>query len=270
MINLSALTETLNNILRRITRILPSSCVVCGRISDNTYNLCRGCEEDLPWLEQSCSVCGVELMAADVSDAGHTPSYRNTRVQTCGSCRLKPPPFTRCIGIFHYRSPVDKLLSGFKFHAKFAAGFALSNILARQMQDCYEAPSEIGYSPVLKPDLILPVPLHVNRLRLRGFNQALEISRVISRRCHIRVSNSALIRIRDTSPQTELSSAAARKANLSGAFAIGDSSQLVGVNSVALIDDVVTTMTTVTAIATVLRSHGIDHIEVWCLARASK
>ncbi len=242
--------KVLPTLFKSLIGLLPTSCVVCGRDSQNCYNLCHVCEAELPWIQRSCPVCGIDRIG------------QSQLVDTCGSCLLNPPPFTSCNGIFHYVSPIDKLLTDFKFNARFEVGFALSNILSKYMQRYYLNSK--------KPDLILPVPLHRNRLRLRGFNQAIEIAKVVSRLCHIPLSKSAIMKIRDTSPQTEIGTARARKLNLRGAFSVANPAILKNVKSVALIDDVVTTMATVTALSKVLQSHGISRIDVWCLARANR
>ncbi len=138
----------------------------------------------------------------------------------------------------------------------------LSLLLANKMR--------VHYTKTPNPDLLLAIPLHRNRLKQRGFNQSIEIARVISRYCQIPLVKSALSKIRDTSPQTELGSARARKSNLKGAFRLANARQLESVKSIALIDDVVTTMATISAVSKVLQHHGIRHIDVWCLARSSR
>ena len=132
----------------RIPKLLPTSCIVCGRNSTGSYSLCLNCQSELPWMDRVCCRCGIAIEA------------RSTTGDCCGSCLLSPPPFTRCRGIFYYASPIDKLISGFKFNAHFHAGFALSTILADKMRTHY-ANTEL-------PDLLLAIPLHRNRLGQRA------------------------------------------------------------------------------------------------------
>lgn len=230
--------------------LLPTNCIVCGRSSTNPNSLCHDCESELPWMGRACCNCGIPIDTQSLKD------------DTCGSCLLAPPPFSSCRGIFHYDSPIDKLISGFKFNAHFHVGFTLSTILANKMRE--------HYTKTQNPDLLLAIPLHRNRLKQRGFNQSIEIARVISRHCQIPLAKSALHKIRDTSPQTKLGSARARKSNLKDAFRIANGRHLESVKSIALIDDVVTTMATICAVSKVLQHHGIRRIDVWCLARSSR
>lgn len=241
---------TFQSLRLQLSKLLPAACVVCGQSCFNIYSLCNECEYALPWTKTSCKQCGLEK---DI----------NTMVNmSCGHCLINPPVFNYCNAVFRYVSPVNKLVANFKFNAHFDAGHCLSSLMAKKMQNAY-ANEE-------KPQLIIPVPLHRNRIRKRGFNQALEIGKVVSRRCQIALAHSVVCRSRDTSPQTELRSAQARKLNLSNAFVVSDKAALRNSSFVVLLDDVVTTMATANAISKVLRHQGIRRIDVWCLARASR
>lgn len=179
----------------------------------------------------------------------------------CSGCLLRSPPFRLCRGLFHYRSPIDTLISGFKYHARFDIGHAFANLLAVKMREHYEERD--------KPDVLLPVPLHPHRLRTRGYNQAIEIANVVASVCKIPVNSSLASRRKDTAPQTETGSAAERRKNMLSAFAVADGILSESVRSIAIIDDVVTTMATITALSTALSSAGIEIVDVWCIARAS-
>lgn len=113
------------------------------------------------------------------------------------------------------------------------------------------------------PDLIIPIPLHSQRLHERGFNQALEIARPIAKNLAIPIDYQGIKRIKHTLAQSGLS-AKARKQNISQAFAaFRDYSGL----SIAVIDDVVTTSHTMMEFCRVLKNQGAAHITVWCCAR---
>ena len=150
------------NLYRRLLQSIPSPCIVCGKSSQAAYSLCPDCETDLPWAGPCCIRCGEELSAT-------SPDPRS-----CAGCTLHPPPFASCSAAFRYQSPIDSLLSGFKFKARFEAGNVLALLLAEKIAQ--------HYRNTTAPDLLLPVPLHQKRLRQRGFNQALEITRVVSRK----------------------------------------------------------------------------------------
>lgn len=243
----NSLTQALS---KALSQLLTAECALCGLDCNANYGLCLDCEAALPRMQTSCLQCGAEQADNAFIDG------------VCGNCLLNPLVFNLCRAAFHYASPVNKLITNFKFNAKFDAGYSLATILARDIRH--------HYANRQKPQLLIPVPLHRNRLRIRGFNQAVEIGKVISRQCNIPLGHSAIKKIRDTTPQIELSSALARKTNVSNAFAIADESLLKNTERVVVLDDVVTTMATVAAISKLLRQQGVQQVDVWCLARAGR
>jgi ComF family protein len=184
---------------------------------------------------------------------------RSDAVVVCAACEARLP---RCVedaeempidmlAVFAYRFPVDRLVHRFKFAGDLAVGRWLSSRLA------------VRVASVASPDLLVAPPLTTARLRERGFNQALEIAKVVGRAHGIRVALDALEKTRETLPQPSLD-ARERRANLRGAFACrADMSGL----SVAIVDDVITTGGTVAAIAAALRDAGAGRITAWGVAR---
>jgi ComF family protein len=112
--------------------------------------------------------------------------------------------------------------------------------------------------------LLLPVPLHPSRLSERGFNQSLEIARWSARRLCLPLAPGLAVRVRATAPQAGLSSGD-RRANLRDAFLAGTAVR--GLN-IGLVDDVVTTGSTVTALSAALLDAGAASVSVFCVARA--
>jgi ComF family protein len=113
------------------------------------------------------------------------------------------------------------------------------------------------------PQLLIPVPLHPGRLRERGYNQALELARPLSRRLAIPLDYLSCRRTRPTQAQSELPMKERRK-NVRGAFQVKGE---IPARHVALIDDVVTTGSTVTELTRLLKRHGVRRVQVWTLAR---
>lgn len=150
---------------------------------------------------------------------------------------------------FVYASPVDKLVQRFKFDEDLCAGRLLAHLAL---------PAFNGSAP----QALIPVPLHINRLRQRGFNQALELARWWGRGRDVPVLAGSLVRCRATRIQSSLS-AAERRVNLSGAFLASGPLPA----HVALVDDVVTTGSTVAEAALALAEAGTARVDVWCLAR---
>jgi len=117
----------------------------------------------------------------------------------------------------------------------------------------------------LSADVIVPVPLHVRRLRERGYNQAALLARELGKGVGLPVLENALIRVRETSPQVDLN-AEDRKENVRGAFHCPDD-RLAG-NRVLLGDDVYTTGATLEACSLALKQRGVRTVWALTLARA--
>lgn len=166
---------------------------------------------------------------------------------------------SRTVAAFGYTEPVSPLIAAYKYRGALQVGRVLGDLLLERVTQAYRGQA--------LPQLLLPVPLHSSRLRERGFNQALVLARQLGKGLDVPVSPDALARVRQTPPQQGLS-AAARKRNLRGAFRL--QTELTAVTSIALIDDVVTTMSTAHELARVLRRQcgGNLELHLWCLARA--
>lgn len=234
-------------------RLLPanafSRCLICDLPSRGLASVCTNCRAELPWLDRPCDRCGESLESM--------PAL----ITRCNKCLLKSHTVDRCQGLFHYQSPIDKMIAGFKFKARFDFGSFLSRLLTES--------TKLAWQLRAPPELIVPVPLHRCRQRERGFNQAIVLARAVAEGNGIPLKRHHLRKLRDTPAQTSMSSAHARRANPVKAFAL-DTGNSEPVRSVALIDDVVTTMATVTAVTKVLKQSGVKHVEVWCLARTTR
>lgn len=233
--------------VRQLLNSVPGNCSLCRRICRGT-SLCRRCQQSLPWLQSACPRCGLTLI--------------NSSGAACGYCATRAPTVDRCVAPLHYGEPVDRLIGGFKFHARFADGRSLALLLADAARRAYADDS--------LPQLLLPMPLHRRRWRQRGYNQALEVARVLSVSLQLPLCYDAISRQRATAAQTSLTSIAARRRNVAGAFKVIRAERLEDIGHVAIVDDVVTTMATVNALAACLRRHGVTRVDAWCLARASR
>ena len=150
--------------------------------------------------------------------------------------------------------PVDSLVRALKFRGERCHARILGTLLARERLRCA--------APL--PDWVVPVPLHPLRLRQRGYNQAAELARFAARELSLPLDCTALRRTRATREQTGLGSDA-RALNVSGAFAVTRS--LRGLR-LALVDDVVTTGSTVGAAFAALKAAGAGGVELWVVAHA--
>lgn len=173
----------------------------------------------------------------------------------CGNCLNDSPAYDRVLSVFTYASPVDHLIQDLKFNRKLHIARLLGDIMAGHLEQHVQT----------RPDLIIPVPLHGARLHERGYNQALELARPIARKLNLPIDYRSCERSRATPAQSDLP-AMERPRNVQGAFNITGSFRG---RHVAIIDDVMTTGSTVEELAAALRNAEASAIDVWVCARAS-
>lgn len=186
-------------------------------------------------LPPLCLICQLEALS---------------KLSVCADCWASLPLYSnhaRDHSAFYYQSPIDFFITQLKFHEQVL----YAHWLGKWFIETYQGPL---------PQAILPVPLHVERLRERGFNQALQIARPIAQHFKLPLLPNAVIRHKNTRPQTELSPKA-RKKNLKNAFILQDS---ISYDRIAIFDDVITTGSTVEALKACL---GDIKIDVWSVAR---
>jgi len=233
----------LNNWLTNIQDwLLPRLCPACGDPAGPGRELCPGCERTLPVLLHACPRCAIPYEHPDTHGE-------------CGACQTQAPAFARTVALYRYAPPVDHFIRELKFHQQLGLARLLGEQLARRLA-----------AETTRPDRIIPVPLHGARLRERGYNQALEIARPVARALGVPLDFRLLVRVRATAPQTGMTVAARRK-NLRGAFALRDAGAVRDLR-VALVDDVMTTGSTVQAAAQCLRAAGAREVDIWVIARA--
>ena len=220
-----------------------NQCLLCLTPTQNTHLLCSGCEKDLPKNGFHCIICSTPFPS----------SHSQNDALTCGRCQKKPPHYTTSIIPHIYSSPLKQLISQFKFHHNLSYAPLLAHSFIESVK---ERKNNL-------PECIIPVPLHSQRLHERGFNQALELARIISKRLQIPLDYSLSQRNKATPFQSGLS-AKQRKQNLKNAFSIKKNTHY---KHVAIFDDVVTTGTTVNELAKQLKQNGVEIIEVWAIAR---
>jgi ComF family protein len=221
-----------NALLRSVLAWVGGDCLLCGAESGAEL-LCASCISDLPTLPECCPRCALPSPAGAV----------------CGSCLNHPPHFDGTLALWRYEFPCDRLIQALKYRARLAlAGYFALGLVSRTLPEV---------------DVIVPMPLHPERLAERGFNQALEIARGVARRLHKPLEPRGVLRIRDTTPQTGLPYEERAK-NVRGAFQC--SLDLSGA-SVAVLDDVMTTGATLNEVARVLKRAGAARVENLVIAR---
>lgn len=214
---------------------LPAQCLLCAAPAA-AANLCEGCEGDLPALPAArCPVCAEPTLAGE----------------TCGQCLARPPSFDRVLASAAYAYPLDRLIQSFKY----AGNLAVAPLLAERMLPAIAAQA--------LPDVVVPMPLSTERLRERGFNQSMELARILAARVGLPLDGDACVRVRHAEAQSALPFKR-RAENIKGAFVC--MTDFAG-RSVAVVDDVLTTGATLNELARVLRKAGAVRITGWVAAR---
>lgn len=226
--------------------LFPSSCLNCERRLPHARLplFCDDCLPSIPVIQAPrCTICGLPF------DCGGS--------HTCGVCLTEPPAYRLARSALVYRPPVISLISSLKFKGSLTGLATLAKL----------AKTSPGFRDLSPPDLIIPMPLHANRLRRRGFNQALLIARACFPESRHKIDTRTLVKNRDTSPQTELNRKK-RKKNISGAFSVIQA-QKVAKRRILLIDDVLTTGSTANESSRALYRSGAAQVEIFTLARAT-
>jgi len=225
--------------------LFPARCLACAKPLDRYHLplLCEECSAQLsPITSPLCTCCGVPF-----------PTGEN---HLCGDCLAGHRPFDLLRSPFLYKEPLASLIVQWKFGRQLTGLATMSELAA--------ASTVISHLAI--PDLILPVPLHKRRLQQRGFNQALLFAKKCFPAWKDKIIYDGLRRVRATVSQTTLTGTERRK-NLFRAFSLRRADLVKG-KSVLLIDDVVTTGSTVSECSRVFRNGGAARVEVFTLARS--
>lgn len=222
---------------------IPGLCWLCQMpLACAHWGFCSRCTHALPAPPPCCPRCGL-------------PSA-NTRLP-CGRCLQKPPVWDALVFVTDYCLPLNRLIHRFKFNATVALAQALARLMLLSVLDAK------SHSHWQKPDCIVSVPLHSRRAWRRGFNQSALLANHLSRWLQCEYLPQGIRRIRAAQTQHQLN-ARMRRNNLKGAFRVDFP---VAGRHIIIVDDVVTTGSTVAEIARLLKKQGAATIQVWCLCR---
>ena len=220
---------------RAIDTLLTQDCLLCGQSGSDAL-LCRSCAETLPRLpEPACPRCALPVPEESL----------------CGRCLSHPPHYDATRAVFRYDFPLDRLVQSLKYAHRLALAPYLGQFLAQRIAGT-------------AADLIVPLPLHPERLRQRGFNQALELARPVGSALNLPIDANVCARIRHTPPQAR-PPWREREKNIRGAFHC--TADLTG-KRIILVDDVMTTGASLNECARTLKLHGAQEVILLTLARA--
>ena len=214
--------------------LMPMRCVSCDR--EGPY-VCASCEPSLPRLRgDRCRSCA-------------TPGPRGL----CETCAVYKPAYDRIISRYLMDGAVRAAVHDLKYRNLRAAAPELGRLMAASVRE-----SRIA------GDVVMPVPIHRKRERQRGYNQSQHLASALANELGLTVDTKLLQKVRDTEPQVTMPNDDDRRSNLDGAFRC--EGKLAG-DCVLLVDDVVTTGSTVSACAEVLKSAGASAVYGVCFAR---
>ena len=228
---------------------LPPQCPCCEKfLEEGQQGLCSNCLSEIRWIEPPfCSICGIPFISKEVEN------------HPCGACVTHRKYFTMARAWGAYEGSLQEAIHRWKYEGKTY----LTPFFAEWMEEGlnrYWGPHSL--------DLLIPAPLHPQRLRERGFNQALLLVKELSRRTGIPYRKTILQKKKPTIPQVNLSGTE-REKGLRGAFQVIGKEELLG-KSVLLVDDVYTTGATVNECSKVLLRGGAERVNVLTLAHAVK
>lgn len=215
---------------------LPSYCLLCCKPSLREFALCVACEDKLPWLPPVCLRCALP---------------ENKHANGC-ICVRRAPPYERLQALFDYAWPVQQFIAKWKYGGQLEFAKLFAHFMVERLT---------LYTPV---DCIIPVPLHVERLEKRGFNQSIELANFIAAHFELPLDRRSCTRVRNTLSQSQLS-AKRREGNISAqTFHVRRDFKA---KHVLIIEDIVTTGATVAALCRALKKQGVQTVEIWCCCR---
>ncbi|RUR05778.1 ComF family protein [Legionella sp. km772] len=219
---------------------LPSICILCNQFHPTRLAVCDFCIALFPSLGPSCKYCAFPL-----PDEGYL---------ICGHCIKQPPYFNNATIAYSFEEPLRGLLHRFKYQN----GLYLSSLLAQLIINAWKKQPST-------PQCLIPVPMHPKKIKSRGFNQTIIIAQLLSKRLKIPIDFISCQKKLHTPAQAELNGKK-RSQNIKNAFSVAPSSY----KHIALIDDLLTTGSTVNELAKVLKKSGVQQVDIWCCARAVK
>lgn len=216
---------------------LPVICTLCNQFHKGKLAVCYACIEFMPRLGPTCQYCAYPL-----PDAHYL---------ICGQCIKKPPHFDRSFIAYQFVEPLRSLLHQFKYQNGLYLSSFLSHLILQSL------PTQSN-----KPQCLIPVPMHPQRIRQRGFNQAAILARSLAKKLQLPCDFISCQKVINTAPQASLDGEQRQK-NLRRAF----STPKLPYQHVALIDDLLTTGATANELALTLKKTGVQQVDVWCCAR---
>ena len=226
--------------------LFPQICLLCDNKSE-TDIICSSCLQDFRFIDNSrvCRVCGVPFS-----------SVGEQKLSLCGNCINNTQSLLKVRSVLLYKDKLKDLLHEYKYSSKLYAAYCLSELIIDKF------PFDLnGF------DMIVPVPIHIRRLRERGYNQTVLISTVLSKRLGVSLDIFSLKKIKDTKRQVDMSDFKSRAKNVKNSFLVSNKKAFSG-KTVLLLDDVYTSGSTIKECSKQLLSSGAKYVFGLTIARA--
>lgn len=244
------LFKLIKKLFQFILNILyPNHCISCKNIINSDKTFCINCWKKLQFINKPCcSICS-EPFKFNIFDEDEL---------LCGNCIKKKPYFDKAISCFIYNKTISRTILQFKFFKKTFLSKVLVKFLLISTKDVI---NEVDY--------LIPVPIDIKRLRWRGYNQSLLLTKELSKKTNKPIIEDLLIKHKYTIPQARLKNKD-RKKNLKNVFSFNEKYfDLIQNKNIAILDDVMTTGTTVNECAKILKQQGVNKVFVFTIAKTS-
>jgi ComF family protein len=219
---------------------LKQSCVLCKNLG--RFCVCSECENKFSTLYKRCLSCATKL-----------PDNTNHSLSFCGACLSHAPCFSRAYALYDYKK-CDDLIKLFKFQHQLCVG----RYFAYKLYNSYLEITRLNG----EYDAIIPLPLSRKRAKNRGYNQSIELLSVIKKYTNVKIDTQSVKRIKHTKPLSQLK-IRERQIEIKGAFSVENLSY----QKVLLIDDVMSSTSSMNELAKTLLKAGVVECDVLVVAR---
>lgn len=236
----------MKNFLKKITQIIfPNQCLYCNSLIREEGLFCNCCWQKLQFItDPKCKICS------------HAFEFLVEESMICAKCLANKPSYDKVITIFRYNPIIKKIISDFKYRDNIYLAKKFAKLFLNKL---HEDINDI--------DFILAVPLHKKRLRKRKFNQAIILAKELNKLIGKKLYYDLLEKVKNTVPQANLTKKQ-REKNLIGAFILNKKyKNLVKDKTILLVDDVMTTGSTIENCAKILKKHQAKKVIVLTIAK---
>lgn len=255
--NLGAKAIGLGSILHSF--FAAKNCYLCDEKIKGQRYFCNNCYLDLPKLTSKCSNCCLPLPLETLD------SFSSDLL--CGECISNPPSFSQTFCAYNYDFPINQIIRRIKYSKQRYWIKPLALSLLKEIKIASLHSNHFNW-----PDILIPIPMHKSKTKIREFNQADLIAQFLSKELAIPLAKKIILKTKTTETQAQLNKKERMK-NLEGSLSISTKISKNGFlkgKHLALVDDVMTTKATCELASKLLLESGAKQVDVWCLARTPK